>query len=123
MKPEKYLSPRGKRNFKKLEKLLQSRGVVDEIYSIELSMLANELDRYETAIETGNDKGFYNYFEKGGTVQVNAYHTMAKTALDHVMKLGAKFGLSPKDFKDIEGAKEKKEKKESKLNILRDIGS
>lgn len=122
MKAEKYLTTRGKNYFRKLTKLLAERDITDEIYSIELSMLANELDRYETAVELGNKEGYYQRFEKNGTVQVNAFHTMAKVALEQTLKLGAKFGISPKDFKDIDGIPEKKEEKKSKLSLIREMG-
>ena len=118
IEPEGYLSEKGLGIFGRLVAAIEARGYEEELYGFELSMLANELDRYENAILEGNEKGFYNVFDNG-TTQVNAFHTLAKSSLDAAMKLGVKFGMTPKDLKDIGGLPEKKEEKVSKIGKLR----
>lgn len=117
MKPEKYLTRRGKQYFKAIEKILSEKGIADYSYSIKLSMLANELAKYEECHLKAAEReqkgmpGFYNLYENG-TVQVNAFFTIAKEAQSAIDKLSSKFGLTPLDFtkiKDITKAKETKD--------------
>lgn len=106
MKPSSYLNKNGLSYFKKLEAILKLKGLDDNSYSLKLSMLANELDKYETchleaaAREKSGLPGFYNEYENG-TIQVNGFFTMQKEAAAAIDRLSAKFGLTPLDHSKI----------------------
>jgi P27 family predicted phage terminase small subunit len=108
MRPEPFLNDKGKKYFSRLVEILESRGVTDESFSIELSVLCCEYSKYEEAQELGKEKGWFNYFDNG-TVQINAYQTMSDKALTAIKSLSPKFGLTPKDLAGLGG--EKKEVK------------
>jgi phage terminase small subunit len=106
MIPSSYLNKKGKGYFKTLEAILVEKGLAEDSFSIKLSMLANELAKYEEchleALEREKKglPGFYNEYENK-TVQVNAFFTMAKEASSSIDKLSAKFGLTPLDQSKI----------------------
>jgi phage terminase small subunit len=110
--PQAYLSDNGVRIFKELLKHCEEKGISEKIDSFELSMLANEFDKYETAATQAADNptGLYNKFQNG-TVQVNAFHTIMKDSYGLIMKHSPKFGLNPIDREKILGLS-KKEKVE-----------
>lgn len=117
MKPESYLTKRGQDYFKSIAKILEAKGLADESYSIKLSMLANELAKYEDCHKKAKERekkklpGFYNEFENG-TVQVNAFFTMAKEASASIDKLSAKFGLTPLDMSKLKDMVKEPKKKD-----------
>jgi phage terminase small subunit len=106
MKPSSYLNKKGLSYFKTLEAILKLKGLDDDSYSLKLSMLANELSKYEEchkeaeAREKAGLPGFYNEYENG-TVQVNGFFTMQKEAAAAIDRLSAKFGLTPLDQSKI----------------------
>ena len=112
MKPESFLNKLGIEYFRKCEAILKLRGMDEDCYSMDLSVLASEYARYNEAIMMGNKHGFYNQYNNGP--QINAYGTMAKDAMNNIMKMSPKFGLTPKDFDAIKQMVKKEEKK-SKL--------
>lgn len=115
MTPKDYLTSRGKAYFNEIAAILGGRKMDDDAFSIELSRLANELDKYETAHEKALIReaaglpGFYNE-AANHTVQVNAFHTMQKDAQAMIDKLSVKFGLTPKDLGLIKPSKKSEEK-------------
>lgn len=115
MTPEPYLTKRGKQIFNKLQNILKSRSQDNNDFSSDLSMLANEMSKYEDAQEKGNTNGWFNYFDNG-TVQVNAYVTMSEKSFNAVKSLSSKFGLNPKDLAAL--GIEKKEVEKPKDNSL-----
>jgi P27 family predicted phage terminase small subunit len=113
MKPQSYLTKEGIKIFNELLKHCQEKGISEKIDSFELSMLANEFDKYATAAHEAkeNETGLYNKF-KNGTVQVNAFHTIMKDSYGLIMKHSPKFGLNPIDREKILGLSKKEEKKD-----------
>lgn len=118
MKPKDYIKdkPLAMEYFNAIVKILESRGMEDDAYSIELSRLSNECYKYEDcqvkakAREDNGDSGFWNEFDNG-TIQVNALHTISKDASATIDKLIAKFGLTPSDFSKIKDMVKEKKKK------------
>lgn len=124
MRAKNFLSKKGKKYFRELVKILESRGITDDSYAQELSILADLYADYDDAIEesrrenpnTKKPYGYYNFFDNG-TVQVNAFFTKKGKALDNILKLSPKFGLTPGDFKNIKDSV----KEEPKTDPLNDI--
>ena len=110
MTPSDFLNDKGIKYFREIEKILEDRGINNNAYNIELSVLCSEYAKYDQAMNDGAKDGFYNKFENG-MIQVNAIHTVARDALAGINRLSGKFGLTPKDFDSIKSnIKEKKEK-------------
>tara|TARA_Y100001972_G_C7636597_1_gene319657 strand:+ start:624 stop:1001 length:378 start_codon:yes stop_codon:yes gene_type:complete len=118
MKPQEYLSDLGIKYFREIEKILHSRGLDKDEYSIELSILADQYSKHQDANEKAAERekegkpGFYNQFDNG-TLQINGYFTMIKESLAVILKLSPKFGLTPADLdklKNIVGEPKKKSK-------------
>jgi phage terminase small subunit len=116
MRPEPFLNDKGKKYFIRLVKILESRGVTDESFSIELSILANEYSRYEEACilskeinpKTKEPYGWIQWFDNG-TSNVNGPESLRSKAMNEIKSLSPKFGLTPKDLAGLGG--EKKEVK------------
>jgi P27 family predicted phage terminase small subunit len=115
MEKQDFLGHNGQKIFEAIYKHCQALGIEDDIDTYELSMLANEFDKYHQAAKISAGKGVSGYVNEfdNGTVQVNAYHTIMKDAYNIIMKHSAKFGLNPADRKKIfnVAAKEKDKKK------------
>jgi P27 family predicted phage terminase small subunit len=108
-----YLTDRGQQIFDEILAFLKDKGVSDNIDTFELSMLANEFDKYHMAAEQANKKGIDGYMNEfdNGTIQVNAYHTIMKDCYKTIMTHSAKFGLNPEARSKIfKGIKTKKKK-------------
>jgi phage terminase small subunit len=127
MKAANYLTLKGKIYFKKLEEILKEKGVDDDSFSLNLSMLANEFAKYEEchlgALEREKKglSGFYNQFDNG-TMQVNAFFTIAKASTAAIERLSAKFGLTPLDQSKIKDMM-KEPKEENSLTRLQKMMS
>lgn len=103
MNKQSYLSENGKRIFDLIMSHCEKMNIADQIDTFELSMLANEFDKYAMAAELASGKGISGYINSfgNGTVQVNAYHTIMKDCYGVILKHSAKFGLNPGDRKRI----------------------
>ena len=106
MKPQPYLTENGKKIFNQLVEHCRNLMEVD---SFELSMLANEYDKYATHVKLAKENGYFNKFNNK-TVQVNAYHTICKDSYQTILKHSSKFGLTPADREKIKAFAEQKEK-------------
>ncbi|MFT7036026.1 MAG: phage terminase small subunit [Cyclobacteriaceae bacterium] len=130
MKAGNYLTPKGKTYFKNLEEILKAKGLDDDSYSLNLSMLANEFAKYEEchlgALEREKKglPGFYNQFDND-TMQVNAFFVMSRGSTAAIERLSAKFGLTPLDQKKIKDMMKEPELENplTKLQKMMDISS
>jgi P27 family predicted phage terminase small subunit len=117
MEKQGFLGANGQKIFDAIMKHCVKLGIDDEIDTYELSMLANEFDKYHQAAKMSAGKGidgYVNHFDNG-TVQVNAYHTIMKDAYNVIMKHSPKFGLNPEARKKIFNVASKNtDKKKSK---------
>lgn len=118
MNKQSYLSENGERIFDLIISHCEKLGISDSIDTFELSMLANEFDKYSMAAKLAAGKGISGYVNEfgNGTVQVNAYHTIMKDCYGVILKHSSKFGLNPADRKKIFDVRVKDEKKKSGFN-------
>lgn len=100
MKPQSYLSELAEGYFKECAQILEDRGIADDSYNVELSILANEYAKYEEASKKVNEVGPYVTFSTGAQ-QVAPWFTVQKDSIANILKLGAKFGFNPTDFDKI----------------------
>ena len=56
MKPQEYLSDLGIKYFREIEKILHSRGLDKDEYSIELSILADQYSKHQDANEKAAER-------------------------------------------------------------------
>jgi len=93
-------------------KHINDHNLIQDIDTLELSMLANAMDAYERAAMICNEKGFTeDVTGKNGTVkQVIPEYSIMKQQYDLILKHAPKYGLSPGDREKIFGGI-KKEKK------------
>jgi len=110
MKPEPYLTKRGKELFERL--LYHCRELeLKDIDSLVLSALAQSLYMIEQASEDLNKNGLY-VEAKTGWRQVSPSHTLFKNEMQNIQRLMPKFGLSAEDRDDLKW----KPKRKSKLD-------
>ena len=97
MKPESYLTADAKKYFKGIASILEGRGMGDESFSLELSILSQEYAIYQQAIESySKEKKFTNKHD-----QVAAFMTIKDKAMSNILKLSPKFGLTPFDLNKL----------------------
>lgn len=117
MKPQSYLNDLAKSYFTVIAKILESRGMANDAFNIELSMLSNEYAKYESAVKEMNTKGYYTT-SKTGWEQISPCMTVQKNAIDTINKLSPKFGLTPADFEKIKDAVKKEEKGDDLTDLM-----
>ena len=109
MKPQSNLTKAEVKVFNQLVIDIEESGKkLSNVDSIELSMLAQNIQLLHDTIDSANGK-YYNEFPNG-TVQVNAYFTIKKETEKTILSIGSKYGLSLKDRKDIGKDEEQVEK-------------
>jgi phage terminase small subunit len=114
-----YLSQRGWRIFLKIVRHINDHEVIQDIDTLELSMLANAIDAYERAAVICNQKGFTEEVTgKNGTfTQVIPEYSIMKQQYDLILKHSPKYGLTPGDREKIFGGM----KRVKKLNPVDDL--
>lgn len=117
MKPQPYLDKLAQSYFKAIADILESRGMADNAFSIELSMLANEYSKYENAVKEMNVKGYYTK-SKTGWEQISPCMTVQNNAIQMINKLSPKFGLTPADFEKIKDAAKKEEEGDELTDLM-----
>jgi P27 family predicted phage terminase small subunit len=97
---QNYLSERGKEIYKLIETHCQELGILKDIDSFELSMLANSLDLYAKAAQHCKENGI-SQVSKTGWSQISAEYAAMKQEYQSITKHSAKFGLNPYDRERI----------------------
>ena len=117
--PMDYLTKRGRVIFYRIVRHINDAGIIMDIDTMELSMIANCFDLYERASTACNDQGFIGEFEgKNGTYkQVIPEYNVMQQQYDKILKHSSKFGLTPGDREKIFGGM----KKAKKLNPVDDL--
>lgn len=112
--PLPYLSKRGKVIFRRIVKHIEDTGVIADIDTFELSMLANCFDLYEVASTHCNDQinDGKLYVMNGSTKQVIPEYNVMQQQYDKILKHSSKFGLNPGDRAKIFGGLKVKIKKD-----------
>lgn len=96
MKPQPYLSAKGKKIFRAIHAHCQKLGIANDIDSFELSMLANSFDLYAVSAAYCNKHGV-SQMSQSGWNQTVAEYSVLKTEYANILKHSAKFGLNPAD--------------------------
>lgn len=118
IEPVGYLTKRGRKIFQEIVKHTSASGIDNEIDYLDLTMLANSIDLYETAAKRINDlrdAGTADPFGKAG--KLSADYTVMKTEYEKIMKHGPKYGLTPGDRQKIFGGLKKKIKKDPNAGL------
>ena len=96
MKPESYLSDKGKKHFERIKQHVLDADSLMDIDSYGLSMMANYLEMYHDAAQAVHDTGSWQVFANGASNVSGAFSVMEK-CMGQFLKFSEKFGLSPKD--------------------------
>lgn len=110
--PAGYLSKRGRKIFLDIVRHVKDNEIIHDIDTLELSMLANCFDLYETAALYCRDKGITDTFEgkNGAYKNVVPEYNVMQQQYDKILKHSSKFGLNPGDRAKIFGGLKKKRK-------------
>ena len=110
--PMDYLSKRGRKIFLTIVKHINDHEVIQDIDTLELSMLANAMDAYERSAALCNEKGFTEEVTgKNGTfTQVIPEYGIMKQQYDLILKHSPKYGLTPGDRQKIFGGMKNKKR-------------
>lgn len=104
MNPSEYLIHKNAKialnYFHAMAQILESRGMADEGFSFELSLLAQEFGKYHMAANHQNEKGMYQVAASGWE-QSGPWVKAQDSALANIMKLAPKFGFTPVDFENL----------------------
>ena len=112
IEPVDYLNKRGRKIFQLIVAHLKEAGLDFDIDILQLTMLANSMELYESAAKRLNDlraAGDAEAYGKGGKLSTD-YQVMQKE-YDKIVTHGAKFGLNPGDREKIFGGMKAKKKK------------
>lgn len=104
----KHLNDKGKEIFDRLEKHCREKLEMEDVDTLELSMIANSYALYFEMAEVIQKDGvkFTMTTEKGGEYeQIRPEYTVMKNEYQNILKHSSKFGLTPGDrakiFKDF----------------------
>jgi P27 family predicted phage terminase small subunit len=113
--PMEYLTKRGRILFYRIVRHINEAGIIMDIDTMELSMIANCFDLYEKAATYCNEKGYTGEFEgkNGSFKQVVPEYNVMQQQYDKILKHSSKFGLTPGDREKIFGGMKKVKKKVS----------
>lgn len=114
-----FLTKTGRKIYERLADHCREKLKMEDIDSLELSMLANSFALYFEASESIKTLGVKMTFitEKGTYEQIRPEYTVLKTEYQNILKHGAKFGLNPGDRKKIFGIV-KEERKASEFDQI-----
>ena len=112
--PLPYLSKRGRTIFYRIVRHINEGGIIADIDTFELSMLANAFDLYETAAMHCNEASVSDHLftMNGSTKQVIPEYNVMQQQYDKVLKHSMKFGLNPGDRTKIFNGLKVKAKKD-----------
>lgn len=111
MKPQDYLTDRGKEIFQEIVAAIPNQDILLKTDSLELSMLAQAFDVYARGAKELND---------GDSIKTTKAQlsTIIKQSSDFITKNSDKFGLNPAAREKIQAFAMKKEEKESILKSM-----
>jgi len=110
--PEEYLTKRGRKLFYSIVKHIKDTNVIEEIDTLELSMLCHSLYTYEMMADYCNKNGFTEMVTgKNGTFkQAVPEYSIMKNEYANVLRHSGKYGLTPGDRAKIFGGMKTKKK-------------
>lgn len=110
--PLPYLKKRGRKIFYSIIKHIEETDLIEDIDTMEISMLSNSYEAYEVASEECNKNGYIlPVTGKNGTFdQASPWYTIMKNEYANIMKHSPKYGLNPGDRHKIFGGMKKKKK-------------
>lgn len=97
--PEKYLSKRGRTIFFSIIKHVKEKGILEDIDTLELSMLCNSFVNYEKMAQFCSDNEYTEEVTgKNGTFKmVRPEYSIMRNEYANVLKHSGKFGINPAD--------------------------
>lgn len=110
MKPALALSDYEKDIYTAVAEYLSEAGMLNQVDSITLTMLARNLFMYKMANENLKDFEDYLQVHTNGAISPSAAANLSKQAEDQILKLSTKLGLSPADRAKILGSLPKPDK-------------
>lgn len=98
-----FLSELGKKIYARIEQHCRTNVKMKDIYSLELSMLANSMALYFETAEFIRNNGVKMTFvtEKGTYEQIRPEYTVMKNEYQNILKHSAKFAMNPGDTEKI----------------------
>jgi len=112
--PGSFLTKRGRKIFYDIVKHIKDTNVIEDIDTLELSMLANSFDVYERMALSCNDDdlGLTEMVTgKNGTFkQVRPEYNIMRNEYTNILKNSGKYGLTPGDRHKIFGGMKTKKK-------------
>ena len=117
--PAGYLTKRGRKIFQEIITHIRDSNIIQDIDTLELSMLANSFDVYERMAQQLNEEGFSEEVitKNGSFKQIVPEYTVMKNEYANVLKHSGKFGLTPGDRQKIFGGLKKKIKKDPNAGL------
>lgn len=116
MKPEPYLSQRGKEIFQRIFSAIQELELSKDVDALDMSVLANAYDLHASAAEHMNKNG-YSQETKNNYSQIKADFTVWKQTADYIKNNSGKFGLNPEAREKIKAFALKKEEQDEMDSI------
>ncbi len=111
VQPVDYLTKRGRKIFQLIVKHCQGMELDLDIDILELTMLANSFDLYESAAKRLNDLRMANEPDPYGTKgKLSSDYQVMLKEYEKVLKHAPKYGLNPGDRHKIFGGLKKKKK-------------
>lgn len=111
----RWLSKEGKKEYRKLARLLLGTGLLTEIDGVALAMMCEALDVYRRAKEAMGEERVFVVSDKGNSYQHPALGVMS-SARGEVLKWAREFGMTPSARSRI--AVETEREEESLADIL-----
>lgn len=110
--PEDFLTKAGRTIFFAIVRHIEDKEIIDDIDTLELSMLANSMEVYMRMADICNKEGFtVEVTGKNGTFEmIRSEYTVMRNEYQNVLKHSGKFGLTPGDRHKIFGGLKKKKK-------------
>ncbi len=110
--PESFLTKAGRTIFFAIIRHIKDKEIIDDIDTLELSMLANSMEVYMRMADICNKEGFtVEVTGKNGTFEmIRSEYTVMRNEYQNVLKHSGKFGLTPGDRHKIFGGLKKKKK-------------
>ena len=108
--PPSFLSNIGKREYRRVAKILAPLGVITELDSTMLAAYADAFSTWAEAVEQIKNNGYMAVGEKNGHLYQNPYVGMKNQAMEKMIKIAAEFGMTPSSRSRVVAVKPSKEK-------------
>jgi P27 family predicted phage terminase small subunit len=102
--PPSFLSNIGKREYRRVAKILKPLGVITELDSTMLAAYADAFSTWADAVDKIKSEG-YMLTGKNGNFYQNPYVGMKNQAMEKVIKIAAEFGMTPSSRSRVSAAK------------------